>query len=197
VQSELVSFRALELENRTKDKFITRFNATKEVITEPFEVSDGVIIPVGSYSFDEYGFDIETGNHRRVSGSFSVRDGDFYGGSRRQLNGSIDWAPSRHFRASTGYNYNEVTLPEGDFEVRLVTLQAEIVFSSTLSWVNLIQYDNVSETAGINSRLHWVPQAGRELFIVLNHSLQDFDRDNSFSSQAADFTAKFSYTFRF
>jgi len=197
LQSQLITVRALELENHSRDKLVVRYTATKEVITEPFEISDGVIIPIGAYSFDEYGFDIESGNQRPLSGSFSYREGEFFDGDRQQLKGSIRWSPSRHFRASASYDFNDVDLPSGDFIVRLVTLQADIVFSSTLSWVNLIQYDNVSETAGINSRLHWIPQAGREMFIVLNHSLEDFDRTNTFHSQAADFTAKFSYTFRF
>ncbi|HEY5623508.1 MAG TPA: hypothetical protein VIV14_07080, partial [Gammaproteobacteria bacterium] len=189
--------RALQLETNTRERVSAWLNANREVVTEPFEISEGIFVPVGSYSFDEYGFDFQTGNQRVLSGSLNFRDGDFYTGARRQLKGSIRWAPSRHFTFETGYDYNDVDLPQGEFEVRLVTLQADIVFSSRLSWVNLIQYDNVSETAGINSRLHWIPQAGRELYIVLNHSLQDFDRDNSFHSQVADFTAKFSYTFRF
>jgi len=196
-QSQLISLIPVEVENRSRDKLITRYVANKEVITEPFEISDGVIIPIGDYSFDEYGFDLEAGSQRRVSGSFSYRDGEFFDGDRQQLKGSITWVPSRHFRASAGYDYNDVHLPQGDFVVRLVTLQADINFSSTLSWVNLIQYDNVSETAGINSRLHWIPEAGREMFIVLNHNLEDYDRTNSFHSLGAEFTAKFSYTFRF
>jgi hypothetical protein len=68
---------------------------------------------------------------------------------------------------------------------------------ATLSWVNLIQYDNVSEMLGFNSRLHWIPQAGREGFIVLNHTVADVDKDDVFHSTAADFTVKFNYTFRF
>ena len=196
-QSQLISLIPAEVENRSRDKLTTRYVANKEVITEPFEISDGVIIPIGDYSFDEYGFDLQAGSQRRVSGSFSYRDGEFFDGDRRQLKSSITWVPSRHFRASAGYDYNDVHLPQGDFVVRLVTLQADINFSSTLSWVNLIQYDNVSETAGINSRLHWIPEAGREMFIVLNHNLEDYDRTNSFSSLGAEFTAKFSYTFRF
>jgi hypothetical protein len=63
--------------------------------------------------------------------------------------------------------------------------------------VNLIQYDNVSETAGINMRLHWIPEAGRELFFVINHNAEDFDRDNKFHSTFSDVTAKVNYTFRF
>jgi hypothetical protein len=55
----------------------------------------------------------------------------------------------------------------------------------------------VSETVGVNSRLHWVPQAGREGFVVVNHNLEDFDRDNEFDSTFAEATVKFGYTFRF
>ena len=196
-QSQLFSLIPVQVENGSRDKLTTRYILNKEVIAEPFEISDGVIIPIGEYSFDEYGFDLQAGNQRRVSGSFSYRQGEFFDGDRQQLQGSITWAPSRHFRASAGYEYNDVDLPQGDFVVRLVTLQAGINFSSTLSWINLIQYDNVSETAGINSRLHWIPEAGREMFIVLNHNLENYDRTNSFHSLGAELTVKFSYTFRF
>jgi hypothetical protein len=55
----------------------------------------------------------------------------------------------------------------------------------------------VSEVAGINMRLHWIPQAGREVFFVINHNVADPDRDNSFHSTYSDMTAKMNYTFRF
>ena len=60
-----------------------------------------------------------------------------------------------------------------EFITRVVRLSLETIFSSRLSWVNLIQYDNVSHTVGLNSRLHWIPQAGREGFLVLNHNVRD------------------------
>ena len=46
-------------------------------------------------------------------------------------------------------------------------------------------------------RLHWIPEAGREVFFVINHNVEDLDRDNSFHSAFADATAKVSYNFRF
>jgi hypothetical protein len=95
------------------------------------------------------------------------------------------------------YEYNDIDLPQGDFETRLVSYRAEVVFSSTLSWVSLLQYDNVSEVLGFNSRIHWIPEPGREAFLVLNHNLQDIDRDNSFESQFSEASIKFNYTFRF
>ena len=54
-----------------------------------------------------------------------------------------------------------------------------------------------SEILGVNSRLHWIPKAGREGFIVLNHNVQDYDKDNEFHSALSDLNVKFSYTFRF
>ena len=80
--------------------------------------------------------------------------------------GWVTWRPSAFFRGSLSYDFSDVELPfeNGSFEVRLVRAGFDFAFSPTLSWVNLIQYDNVSEVAGINMRLHWIPQAGREVF---------------------------------
>ena len=126
-------------------------------------------------------------------------DGKFYGGSRSDRFLELTWRPSAFFRGSLSYDYSDVELPvpNGSFEVRLVRAGFDFAFSPTLSWVNLIQYDNVSEVAGINMRLHWIPEAGREVFFVINHNIEDIDRDNSFHSSFSDATAKVSYTFRF
>jgi hypothetical protein len=95
------------------------------------------------------------------------------------------------------YSHDAIELPQGEFDLRLARVGLDYVFSNTLSWVNLIQYDNGSEVAGLNSRIHWIPEAGREAFIVLNHNLQDRNRNSSFHSTAADLSIKFSYAFRF
>ena len=49
----------------------------------------------------------------------------------------------------------------------------------------------------INSRLQWIPEMGRETYLVFNHALQDADRDNRFRSENADLVLKLGYTFRF
>ena len=197
VQSEVLSLRALEIDTRARDQLKVHFVANKEGLRNDFEISPGVIIPAGLYEFDEHEVRIASGNQRKWSGGFAYRSGDFYSGERHGLEASIVWRPSRHLRVSLNHEYNDVELPQGDFIVRLARLQLETAFSSTLSWVNLIQYDNVSELVGLNSRVHWIPRAGREGFIVLNHNLEDFDRDDSFHSELAELTLKFGYTFRF
>ncbi len=196
-RARCLALRALEIETSGRDQFRLRFYSTDETLREEFEISDGVLLPVGDYSFDEYELRFATGNQRKLSGAVEFRQGDFYSGERTGVVTQVGWRPTRHFRIAAEYEYNDVTLPEGDFIARLARLTLEAAFSSTLSWVNLIQYDNVSESIGVNSRLHWVPQAGREGFVVLNHNLEDPDGDNEFHSTFSEATVKFGYTFRF
>jgi hypothetical protein len=63
--------------------------------------------------------------------------------------------------------------------------------------VTLVQYDNVSEVIGVNTRLRWIPRAGQESLLVLNHRLEDRDKDNRFRSEVMDLSVRLSYTFRF
>ena len=138
-----------------------------------------------------------SGPQRRVVTNIAFATGDFYNGTRDRISADLELKPSPHFRAFVSYQINDVELPQGDFQLKLVRLGLDFAFTSTLSWTNLFQYDNGSEILGFNSRINWRPQAGRDLFIVLNHNLEDLDRDNDYHSMFADFSVKFNYTFRF
>ena len=186
-----------QLTNRTGDLLYGRSSFQKEILDAPFEISPGIVIPPGDYSFDEHGFEIQFSGFRKVSGRIARTEGEFYDGTRSRSFGNFTWQPSPRFRTNVGFNINDIELPQGSFTTRIVSTGFDIVFSSTLSWVNLIQYDNVSETMGVNMRLHWIPEAGREVFFVINHNLEDLDRDDNFHSATADVVAKLNYTFRF
>ncbi|GIT15361.1 MAG: hypothetical protein CM1200mP36_11170 [Gammaproteobacteria bacterium] len=155
----------------------------------PFEIwergTESVVIPMGTYSFEEADSRYHQHNSN-VLGHAEPPCGHFYDGDRERTSVRLGWRPSTHFRTTLDYTLNDVKLPHGDFSTRLLQFRADVIFSATLSWVTLFQYDDVSETMGINARLHWIPEAGREAFIVLNHNLQDFDRNNRFNSASAD-----------
>jgi len=202
LQSESVRYQ-VGVVNQTGD--LVRFSCRqqKEGIVTPFTVlrrrppDSNVVIDPGSYEFNSCRGELGGGSQRKFSGGVSYERGDFYDGERVSTRPNISWRPSAHFALSLAYQVNEIELPEDAFTTRLTQLTTEVVFSSTLSWVNLIQWDNGSDILGINSRLHWAPQAGRDFYLVLNHSLQDLDEDGTFRSLGADLTAKASYTFRF
>ena len=201
MQSQRWAATPIELQSRGRDEFKLRYIANKENVANAFVLyRDGsrtVAVSPGRYSFERYGFDIESGGQRKVSANFTYREGSFYGGDRLHLEAGLNWRPSPKFFLGVNYDWNDIELPEGEFISILTTLQTGVVFSSRLSWVTLFQYDNISENLGINSRLHWIPRQGQEGIIMLNHDLQDFDKDNTFESLGADLALKFNYTFRF
>jgi hypothetical protein len=205
LQSEVLDARVISIQRSAGDQLRVLYTDTREVLHEPFVIWDPdpssgelpIIIPAGDYSFDDFGIQLEAESSRRLSGRLVYRTGDFYSGEKDHVSAQMTWTPTEHWRLFWSYSVDEIDLPEGSFDVRLANIGLDFIFSNTLSWVNLIQYDNDSEVVGINSRLHWIPQAGREAFIVLNHNLQDLDRDDTFHSTQADLSLKFSYTFRF
>jgi len=196
LESSLIDFRfeACRIACRG-DKLEIEYRLLKEGLTEPFEISKGVIIPPGFYSFDEYGINIRTNRYRKWSANVSFSKGNHYNGDKLSIEGGLAWKPSKHFNVRGTYEYNDFDLSQGNFTTQLITFQSDIVFSDTLSWANLMQYDNVSNNLGINSRVHWVPEAGREMFFLINHNL--IEGTDGFQSAQSDITLKFNYTFRF
>ena len=110
---------------------------------------------------------------------------------------TLIWRPSQYFQFLLGYEVNDFELPWGDFTTRLASFRADIAFTSTWYWENFLQYDNVSDSMGLNSILRWVPRAGREMVLVVNREFIDPLGNRSFQSSTGDVTFKFSYTFRF
>jgi hypothetical protein len=193
----------LSMNTNTNDAAFTRYIYNKEVLSLPFTIyrsSDGarrITIPAGEYAWDEYFFGLQMGGQRTVAANLFLQGGDYYNGTHLQKRGNVTWRPNRNFALDFSFTEDKIKLPNGNFTLRLYGINSQYAFSSTLSWSNLIQYDNISENMGLNSRLHWIPKAGQQAFLVLNWGLIDADKDNSFDSTLADLSLKFNYTFRF
>jgi hypothetical protein len=197
LESQQIGVTPLEMVNRSGDMLYVRSNIRKEVLPAPFEISPGVVIPEGRYAFADLGVEWRAASHRRFSGRLAYIASEFYDGRNSRVFGAATWQPSPNFRANLGFNFNDVRLPWGDFRTRVLSLGLDTVFSATLSWVNLLQYDNVTDVLGLNSRLHWIPEAGREVYFVINHNLERMNGGSSFNSLSTEAVAKVSYTFRF
>ncbi|MEX2496756.1 MAG: DUF5916 domain-containing protein [Woeseia sp.] len=197
LESQEISLRAVELRNHAADVLEANYLLGRERLTEPFEIAEGIVIPPGDYAFDSYCVEAQSGEHRVLTGAFFHCGGEFYDGTRQAAGGELTWRPSRHFRFSSGVEWNGIELPQGSFITRLASLRADVAFTATWYWENFLQYDNVSETMGMNSILRWVPDAGTEAVLVINRLFQDFDRNNRFESQRGDLAFKIGYTLRF
>ena len=197
VESEQFTFRFLELESRGGDQLRANATRRRESVVEPFELHDGVTVPAGEFETSEYGINFTSAYQRRLSMSLEISGGGFFGGNIQSGSVSALWRPTTRYAFGLGTEVNEVDLAQGSFTTRIVSLTGDIAFSSTWSWENFIQYDNVSDTIGWNSILRWFPEAGREMLIVVNYGAEDFDETGRFNRAITDYTFKINHTFRF
>ena len=196
VETETLFVTLAEVENQTGDEFELYWIDNREVLTEPFEITDGVVIPVGDYSFQTWGGEIETGGQRKLQATLSLEEGGFFDGDILTAKAKFEWLPNPHFSGVFEYEYNDVDLPAGQFETRLVRIRTDIALNADWAWITTAQYDNQSDVLGVNSRLQWIPKAGTEFYVIYNGGWIDENR-MGFETIGESATIKLSHTFRF
>lgn len=196
LQSRLIFLQPLEIETNSGNSGAVQLKRQREVLVNDFEISDGVIIPPGDYEFESYSIEFKGARQRAFAPFFDWSGGDFYNGDRLKLLAGLDWRPNSRVNLGLSYEYNDIVLPTGDFTTRLIQINANYSINARWSWINLIQYDNVSESAGIYSRLRWNPRAGQNLFIVLNQTLDATGVFSGLKSDSLAFSVKYTHTLR-
>ena len=81
---------------------------------------------------------------------------------------SLTYKLPPRFTISVSTNQTFARLPEGDFIARIFTSNVNYAASPSLSFSNLIQYDNRSRNLGWQSRVRWTLQPGNDLFFAFN-----------------------------
>ena len=199
-----LEFTPLMVELESGDKFGIEVSPTRERLVDSFEIFDGVTIPVDEYDFTRVKVSADFADKRTFSGRLQAGTGGFYDGSRREIGGEITWRPSGGFRITAECEYNDIKLPEGDFDTTLFALSTIFDFTPDLSWSILVQWDDISDSIGLNSRVRWIIEPGNEVFFVINHSMataEDLnlaqDRNFRLRHIQTEMTVKVAWTFRF
>ena len=168
----------------------------QERLFEPWEISDGIELPVGEYSFGMHAVSARSSEGRPLAAEVEFGTGSFFSGTRRLFSGAVTWRKDRYLTASFQLERNWVSLEEGEFDTSLVMVRLDCAFTPFISLANFVQYDSESANIGLQSRLRWILAPGNEVFVVLNHAWQEnaFDR---FESAQTRLRVKVNYTFRF
>ncbi len=136
----------------------------------PFQIRPGIVIPAGLYEFDGWSLGGRTNRSRSLSLSGQLAGGDFFDGTHFTSFLSLDLRASRFFKASTGWGYNDVELPSGDFETNLFSQRFDFTFSPDIRLNTLIQYSDADDDVGLNLRFNWEYKPGSDLYVVYNHN---------------------------
>ncbi len=176
------------------DRFEFNIIPQGERLDEPFEIADGVSIPVGGYDFMRYRLEVETAAKRVVNGQVTWWFGQFYDGTLNELELelSIKPIPEATVEASIARNTGKVSA--GSFTQAVYGGRASINLSPDLQITSFVQYDNESRQVGTNSRLRWTFNPYGDLFVVYNHNWVDLM--NRWQLDSNQLVVKLQYTVR-
>ncbi|MBT8486900.1 MAG: carbohydrate binding family 9 domain-containing protein [Phycisphaerales bacterium] len=195
VESRSLDFDLLTVRSQLGDRLSFQVEREREVLDEPFEIREGIVIPVADHRFDRFGVELSTSSGRPVDFEVSYEGGDFFNGTRDDYQVELSWRPSRHLELGGEFEMNDVDLPGGSFITRIIRSRVDVYFTPDVTWSTFVQFDNVSDSIGINSRLRWIIEPGNELFVVLNQAVGRFD--DRFRVTDTAVTTKLGWTFRY
>jgi hypothetical protein len=145
-----------------------------ERLEEDFEISDGIVLPVGGiYRFTQYQVEGSTAEHRKVSVNGEVSIGGFFSGRRREYSVEVGIRPRRGVALALEAEHNVVDLGGQRFETDVFRAVANTQFSPWISVVNNLQYDSVSRLLGWQMRFRWITRPGNDLYFVYTHNWRE------------------------
>lgn len=170
-----------------------------EDLREPFELSDEVEVPEGSYTFYGITAVFEPAPRLfRLGGGLDA--GSFYDGWVLSAGLSPTWTLSRYLELSGEYQLNRVRFPDRDqrFSGDIIRLRAKAALNTHLSANTFIQYNSFSDAVGVNVRLRYNFSEGHDLYVVYNEALNtDRHRELPFLplTDTRTILVKYTYTF--
>lgn len=171
-QSGQIHFDATEVEFSNGGKFGPEYNYYHEGLQQPFEIAQGVVIPVGSYDWGQLGLDWTVNPSAPLSMVLRGDFGPFYNGTRNGGSVTVTARKGATLSSSLLVDYQDVKLDQGNFTRTLVGVRAAYFFTPRIFLQSLTQYNNQQRIWTANARLGWLSTAGTGLFVVFNDGEQ-------------------------
>lgn len=171
-------------------EFHTGMNITAEGVVTPFEISEGVIVPAGTYDHAEAQLVLLTNKSKNAYISTRHVLGGFFGGKRYNNSVTLGLRFGDKFTSEFTLNRNDISLPGGSFDTNIFRSSIAYAFKPNMYLQSLIQYNSVRDQWSANVRFGWLNQANSGLFVVFNEL-----RDDIIGTQNRNFIVKYSYVF--
>lgn len=156
-----------DVEFDNSDRFSVEANRNYEFLQAPFQVSRGVFLPVGGYSFNDLQMNYSFGSQRPVSGNVSLTRGQFYDGDITTLGVSQGRVSiTKRFSLEPSLSLSKVDLPSGNFITRVLRSRLDYGFSPRMFASSLLQYNYTDRSFSSNVRFRWEYRPGSEFFVV-------------------------------
>jgi len=172
VQSEDWKLIPLQLQTQSGWHVYAEVNPSYELLTAPYEIVPGVVLPPGEYHFANADAGFTSPQSRACWVTVEGESGQLYDGHYEAS------YPELHL-ATLGGRLNAVLQPaliwfhspQGRGSVKAQRLSLAYSFTPDLTVQSLVQYDSVTRAVSANTLLEWIIQPNRILHVVWNHGL--------------------------
>ena len=190
------SFDLVSLYLESQDYISLKVSHLTDRPDEDFEISDGSIIPAGDYEWWDVRLLAYLGMNRLLFLRPMYRVGGFYDGTRQQIELETRYIPWPKLRLSLAYSLNLIDWDQfEDSSIHVMSGMVQYSFTPDLVLSSLIQYDDISDSIGVNSRLQWEYKPGAKMFFVINQGY--VDEMTGFVIKDLELVAKVGALFRF
>lgn len=193
----------LQLETADGTTFKAEVTTAVEDVVEPFDLSDDATVPADRYVATQGALEFRSPRGWSVRPNLTLTAGQFFDGSRLQVNSSFNWAPSKHVEFVGGMEFNRIRFDERDqtFDASLLRLTARLAANTRASLDIFGQYNSLSDRLTTNARFRYNFREGQDLWLVWNEGL-NLERDllgvpRLPFSDARTLTLKYTHTFAF
>jgi len=139
-----------------------------ELLSQPFEIARGVVVPAGVYRFQQIVPSYTSDPSRALSGGATATIGEFWSGSIRGMEGSLRVRVNERLAASAAMAVNRVTLPEGRFSADIARFRVDYSFSTRMFLNAFIQYNGASKAWISNVRYRFIYKPLSDMYLVFN-----------------------------
>jgi len=197
MQTLRIPFTWLGIVLDTEDRFEVRTTFEHDRPDSSFDVGQNTNVPAGEYDMVRHQLEFRANDRRLVGGDLELEFGEFFDGDLLRFELNPVFIPNEHLRLDVNYSEFHVDVPGGDFVTRLLSVGPEVNFTPEITWASLAQWDNDSDSIGAQSRLRWIFEPGRELFLVGLFGWDEATSSGALVPTTQELTLKLTWTWRF
>ena len=150
---------------RNSAGFAYKYYDELEVLTSPFEIKRGIVIPPGAYSFGHHFFGFQTDYTKPLGAAGRLAWGDYYDGDFLQAFYFLAYRPIPGLFTAATFQQTTVRLKEGKFNSDILLGEITYAWSNRLSvrsWWQWARGANLRTKLDVN----WEFRPGSKLYIV-------------------------------
>jgi hypothetical protein len=167
-----------------------------ENLAEDFHLLGEILIPAGDYTFKNYSVEFETARQRNLWGAIGYEWGEFFNGKIQTYEISAGWQAFVNLFLGAEIERNFLNFQENKLDFGIYRMTVNVLFNPQINMTTFMQYDDISENLGWQTRFQWIIQPGQEFLVAWNSTITNDPLDRFALSESA-LRFKLKYNIRF